>query len=117
MAIVRSLRTLALCLFLFASPIALLAADGRISGTVKRTDGRPIAGVIVQAAGTSNAVLTDSTGAFLLEGLAPGTYTVSFTAGEHASYETVEVRSGETSRLDEVVDWRISIAETITVTS
>jgi outer membrane receptor for ferrienterochelin and colicins len=117
MATVRSLRTLALSLLLFASPLALLAADGRISGTVKRTDGRPIAGVIVQAIGTSNAVLSDSTGAFLLDGLAPGTYTLSFSAGEHASNETVEVRSNETSRVDKVVDWRISIAETITVTS
>ncbi|HEX6179304.1 MAG TPA: TonB-dependent receptor, partial [Thermoanaerobaculia bacterium] len=47
-----------------------------------------------------------------------GTYTVNFSAGEHtATQENVTVTDGAASRVDKQVDWRISIAETITVTS
>ena len=94
-----------------------LAADGRITGRVTRDNGSPIGGVIVQALGTNRATLTESNGQYVLD-VPPGTYTLNFSAGEHAATETgVVVTSGATVRLDKAVDWRISIAETITVTS
>ena len=96
----------------------LLAADGRVAGRVTRTDGTPIGGVIVQAVGVSNAALTAQNGTYTLDGIPPGTYTLSFTAGEHAATEeNVVVESAQTKKVDKTVDWRISIAETITVTS
>jgi iron complex outermembrane receptor protein len=110
------LPILVLALLLVATSV--LAADGRISGRVTRTDGSPLAGVIVQAIGTSRATLTDSNGAYVLDGIPEGTYTLSFTAGEHASsQDNVRVTGGQTTRADQAVDWRISIAETITVTT
>ncbi len=118
MTLNRSLRTVSIAVICVALAFPLLAADGRINGTVKRTDGSPLAGVIVQAIGTSRATLTDGNGMFILDGLAPATYTLSFTAGEHTASEAgVEVRSNETTRTEKMVDWRISIAETIVVTS
>ena len=94
-----------------------LAADGRITGRVTRDNGSPIGGVIVQALDTSRATLTDSNGQYVLD-VPPGAYTLNFSAGEHAATESgVVVTSGQTVRVDKAVDWRISIAETITVTS
>ncbi|HUP44915.1 MAG TPA: TonB-dependent receptor, partial [Thermoanaerobaculia bacterium] len=96
----------------------LFAADGRIRGRVTRENGTPIGGVIVQALGTNRAALTDSNGHYLLEGVPPGTYTLNFSAGEHTATEpNVVVPDGGTAQRDRQVAWRISIAETITVTS
>ncbi len=109
--------TFALALFLLSASVAA-AADGRISGRLTRTDGSPLAGVVVQALGSSTATITDSNGAFQLDGLAPGSYTLNFSVGDHTATEAnVTVRSGETSRVTKSVDWRISMAETITVTT
>jgi iron complex outermembrane receptor protein len=116
MAVFRSPRLLLVTL-LFAFTSLAAWADGRISGKVTRSDGSPLPGVVVQAIGTGKATLTDSTGVFLLEGVPAGRYDLSFTAGEHAAQEGVTVTDGETTRVDKQVDWRISIAETITVTS
>ncbi|HUP48140.1 MAG TPA: TonB-dependent receptor [Thermoanaerobaculia bacterium] len=97
---------------------SVLAADGRISGRVTRENGTPIGGVIVQALGTNRATLTDSAGHYVLDGIPEGTYTISFSAGDHGATERdVVVTGGQAARLDKQVDWRISIAETITVTS
>ena len=113
----RSSRLILITLLFAFIPI-LAWADGRISGKVTRADGSALPGVVVQAIGTGKATLTDSTGVFLLEGVPAGRYDISFTAGEHAAtQEGVVVNDGETARVDKQVDWRISIAETITVTS
>ena len=104
---------LAVCLLVSVSALA----DGRITGRVTRDNGSPIGGVIVQAIGTSRATLTDPNGNYSLD-VPAGTYTVNFSAGEHtATQENVTVTEGGTARVDRQVDWRISIAETITVTS
>jgi iron complex outermembrane receptor protein len=96
---------------------SLFAADGRITGRVTRDNGSPIGGVIVQALGTNRATLTDVNGNYTLT-VPPGTYTLNFSAAEHtATQESITVGDGETVRADRQVDWRISVAETITVTS
>ncbi|HVS32135.1 MAG TPA: TonB-dependent receptor [Thermoanaerobaculia bacterium] len=108
--------TLTFVLLLLAA--SALAADGRITGRVTRADGSGLAGVVVQAIGSGTATITESSGSYSLTGIAPGTYTLSFSAGEYsASQPDVIVTSGGNTRVDKAVDWRISIAETITVTS
>ncbi len=108
--------TLIFVLLLLAA--SALAADGRITGRVTRADGSGLAGVVVQAIGSGTATITESSGSYSLTGIAPGTYTLSFSAGEYsASQPDVIVTSGGNTRVDKAVDWRISIAETITVTS
>jgi iron complex outermembrane receptor protein len=114
----RSTNSLFLGFVLAFLPFVLCAASGRIAGKVTRTNGSPLAGVIVQAVGSSKATTTDANGSYTLEGIAPGTYDVSFSAGEFgATQEAIVVTGGETTRLDKIVDWRISIAETMTVTA
>jgi outer membrane receptor for ferrienterochelin and colicins len=111
-------RTLSVTLLLLLLATSLFAADGRITGRVTRADGSPVGGVIVQPVGMSKATLTDSNGNYTLDGIAPGTYTLSFVAGERTATEAnVVVGDGETKRVDKQVDWNISFAETITVTS
>ncbi|MGZ8866853.1 MAG: TonB-dependent receptor [Thermoanaerobaculia bacterium] len=104
-------------LILLLAATSLFAADGKITGRVTRDNGSPIGGVIVQAIGTNRATITDQNGHFTLA-VPPGTYTLNLSAGEHvATQENVTVGDGETVRSDRQVDWRISVAETITVTS
>jgi outer membrane receptor for ferrienterochelin and colicins len=114
----RSARLFFLIFAILSLATSVLAADGRITGRVTRPDGTPIGGVIVQPVGLSTAAVTDSSGHYSLGGIPPGTYTLSFVAGEHVANEpNVVVASAETRTVDKQVDWRISIAETITVTS
>jgi outer membrane receptor for ferrienterochelin and colicins len=111
---VRSLF-LAFCLMLFATSV--FAQQGNISGRITRTNGSGIGGVIVQVVELSKVELSDSNGNFRFA-VPPGTYTLSFVAGEQAVTETgVVVTSGGTTRVDKQVDWNLSVAETITVYS
>lgn len=116
MARSRSLRLPLLVIALMFTGTALLAADGRISGRVTRSDGSAIAGVVVQAVGVGSATVTNADGNYSLD-VPAGSYTLSFSAGEHVATEpNVRVAAGETKRVDKVVDWRIGMAETIIVT-
>lgn len=109
-----SIRALFLGLLLLtATP--LFAAQ--IRGRITRADGTGIGGVIVQAIGTDRVTLSEPNGSFTLD-VPPGTYTVSFTAGDKvATQDNVAVVAGTPTTLDKSVDWQLSVAETITVYS
>lgn len=110
-------RRLFLGCLAFLCAISVYAADGHIQGHISRTDGSPLGGVIVQIVELSKATLSDSNGAFAFDRVAPGTYTLQYNAGDQVATEPVEVTSGATSRVDKKVDWKLSVAETITVYS
>ena len=117
MAIRRSVRVLCLFIVLSLLAVPLFAANGRISGRITRDDGTGIGGVIVQVVELSRAITTESDGSFSLD-VPAGTYTVQFVAGDQATTENnVTVTGGQTTTVDKKVDWRLSIAETITVYS
>jgi iron complex outermembrane receptor protein len=104
-----------LCLVLLAP--AAFAANGRISGRITRPDGSGIGGVIVQIVETSQVELSDANGEFRFS-VPPGTYSISFVAAEQAATEpNVVVTSDATTRVDKQVDWKLSVAESITVYS
>ncbi len=116
MGSVRSIRVLSL-VFLLLCGTSLYAAHGHIAGRVTRTDGSGIGGVIVEVVELSRAEQTDQNGNYLFE-LPPGSYTVRFSAGNQVATESaVSVGDGATTKLDKQVDWKLSIAETITVYS
>jgi hypothetical protein len=73
------------------------SGPGAIAGTVtSATDGHPLANATVTAAGQST--LTNSTGAYSISNVAPGTYTVSASlSGWQTNSTTVSVTSGATS--------------------
>jgi outer membrane receptor for ferrienterochelin and colicins len=89
--------------------------NGRIVGHVTRPDGAGLAGVSVQAG--DREVLTDEAGGYALE-VPAGTYDVTFNlGGESTSESGVEVAAGGVRTLDKTVDWDVSFADAITVTS
>ena len=97
--------------------VNLFAADGQIAGRITRANGSGIGGVIVQVIETGAAELSDANGDFRFT-VPAGTYTLNFVAGENVSTESnVVVTGGQTTRVDERVDWNLSVAETITVYS
>lgn len=118
MALARGLR--AHFLFVVVSLLVsapLFAAHGHIEGRVVRPDGTGLGGVIVEVAEKSLVEATDSSGRFRFE-LDPGVYTLRFAAGDQTATETgVTVTEGQTARVEKQVDWKLSLAETITVYS
>ncbi|HEV7768124.1 MAG TPA: TonB-dependent receptor [Thermoanaerobaculia bacterium] len=113
----RSVRSLflAFCLTLLATSV--YAQQGFITGRITRANGSGIGGVIAQVVELSKVELTDSNGNFRFD-VPPGTYSLSFIAGEQAANESnVTVTAGNTTRVDKQVDWNLSVAETITVYS
>ncbi len=100
-----------------AGGIASAQESGRIEGRVTRSDGSGIGGVSVRVDETDQVVLTESDGGFVLE-VAPGTYSLTFSLVDRtASQVGVEVAPGAAVTVDKNVDWDVSYAETITVTS
>src|SRR5688572_22007283 len=83
MAFRRPVRVLCLLMILSLVAMPLLAANGRISGRISRSDGTGIGGVIVQVVELSRAVITESDGTFVLD-VPPGTYTLNLVAGDQA---------------------------------
>lgn len=76
---------------------------GQITGTVTdSTTGEPLPGVNVVIVGTQQGAATDVQGNYTLSGLAPGSYTlqVSFIGYAPKTVPGVEVRDGETTRVD-----------------
>jgi len=116
MAFRRFVRFVCLLLILSLVAVPMFAANGRISGRITRSDGTGIGGVIVQVVELSRAITSESDGSFSFD-VPPGTYTLNFVAGEQAATETVTVSDSQTATVNKEVDWRLSIAETITVYS
>jgi len=109
----RLLFTLAMALL---PAMAAAQGSGQLAGSVTGTGG-PLAGVTVVINEAAMAEITDDNGNYLLTGLPPGSYTVSFSLGDNSQEAQVTVEPGKTARLDQTVDWDVSYAETITVYS
>ncbi|MCP4205275.1 MAG: TonB-dependent receptor, partial [bacterium] len=76
-----------------------------------------IGGVTVVVGEPGEVEITKGDGSFVFHKLPAGTYTLSFSLGDHADSTSVEVVAGETATADKTVDWDLSFAETITVYS
>lgn len=91
-------------LLLAAGPAA--AQSGAVAGTVTDATGDPVQHAEISVVGTRIGALTDADGAFRLTGVPAGTHDVRI---RHVSYqarmlEGVEVRPGETTRVDAVLE-------------
>jgi iron complex outermembrane recepter protein len=92
-----------LCMLpLLASPLDAQVTAGAIAGTVANSSTRQfLSSAEIKINGTSQSVLTDREGGFILPNLAPGSYRieVSYT-GLDPETRTVEVVGGQTARAD-----------------
>ena len=92
--------------------------NGQIEGKVSREDGKGVGGVTVVLNETGAVEVTNNSGTFNFDGVPPGTYTISFTIGDNATTKSgVEVAAGAVTTADQLVDWDVSFADTITVFS
>ena len=100
------LRIFLLLLLVVALPLTAMAqtGTGRITGVVTDSTGGVLPGVTVGVRGPGNVVrstVTDSSGKYLIEKLAPGSYTLSFElAGFATQSSTVVVAAGEAATVE-----------------
>jgi iron complex outermembrane receptor protein len=95
-----------------------LAQTGTLTGQVTGEGGATLPNVSVVINEISRAAITDAQGRFRFDAVPAGTYSLSFTSGDRTDVEEgVEVRAGETTRLDNALDWQVLFAETLVVTS
>jgi len=114
----KRILVFALGLLLLVAGMAAAQENGRIEGKVTRDDGTPLGGVQVQVQGSDRSAQTGSDGTYRIDGVPPGSYTLTFTLSDNSTTETgVEVAAGAARTVDKSVDWDVSFAETITVTS
>lgn len=94
---------------------ALAQQNGRIAGRITNAEGQGTSGVYIILG--ERVAVSDSTGRYALEGVAPGEQTLSFTLGDNTETQNVTVNAGETTNVDLRVDWKYTIADTLTVYS
>jgi outer membrane receptor for ferrienterochelin and colicins len=114
----KRILIIALGLLLLVAGLAVAQETGRIEGKVTRDDGTPLGGVSVRVEGSNRSAQTGSDGTYRLDGVPAGPHTLTFSLSDNSTTETgVEVAAGATRTVDKTVDWDVSFAETITVTS
>jgi hypothetical protein len=83
------------------SPSAFAGITGILAGTVKDSDGNPIAGVTVRVLGTTRGGISKSDGKFTISNINAGEYTVQATAvGKDTSLNKVYISADQTFILD-----------------
>jgi len=116
---VRSTLTFGFVLLMVATPMLAQITTGIISGSVKGGDGSLLPGVTVTATSPalqgSRVAYTGPNGDYILRGLPPGKYAVTFEMSGLASTDkNVNVELGQTSQLDVQLN-QSTKTETITV--
>jgi outer membrane receptor protein involved in Fe transport len=119
----RVFSVLAMILFVTANSLSMRAQEslGKISGTVKDGDGAAIVGVEVALINSQGAILrttiTDAEGSFMLDGVAPGNYSVSVARRGFGHFRSaVQVLPGATKQLDVKLEVN-ALNEEVTVTA
>jgi hypothetical protein len=101
---------------------ALLAADGSVAGRVTDPQGNLVPGAVLRLSGGAGAAQPSATsgadGQFLFRSLAPGTYTLSASAGDfEPATQTFPLGEGEALRVDLKFVRMASRHEAVTVTA
>ena len=102
---------------LLVAPLGVAHAErsGRIQGRVTAVAGGGVAAVKVAVRELARTRLTKADGGFAFEKVPPGSYSLSFTLGDHSAQESVEVEAGVTTEVNRRVDWPLGFADSITV--
>jgi len=118
--IFRPLR--AICLAVCAVAVASSATaqpapgSGRLEGIVVREDGSGVGGVLVLIEELGKSELTDVNGRYAFGGIPAGTYRLLSALGPQSLQQSgVVVSAGTTTTLRAVVDWPVSVFESVLV--
>ena len=99
-----------------AARTAAAAGGARLTGTVRRANGKPVADAAVALLASGTETRTDAHGAFALAGLPSGTQTVEVRHIGFAPARTiVDLGRGRESRADVVLDDRMPVLDAVTV--
>ena len=91
-------------------------SNGRIDGRLIRNDGTGVGAATVVLNETGATEFTSPSGQFFFSNLPPGSYSITFTLGEHVvTLQGVRVTSATTTALEETVDWTVGFTETLIV--
>jgi iron complex outermembrane receptor protein len=88
--------------------------EGRLFNDVAAL--RAVTVTLQPARGPAQTTISQDDGSFRFDGVAPGRYSIDFVLGEHIAHaDNVDVRPGETARIEQQLDWESGFAETVTV--
>ena len=107
-------------LFFGTATATAQAQTGKISGTiVDKSNGEPIAGATIRVEGTKKGAYSDIKGKFTVKKVPAGVYTVSARAlgFNNIKIEKVEVKPGETAKLNIQVESEAVVGEEVVVTA
>ncbi|MEO1087398.1 MAG: carboxypeptidase regulatory-like domain-containing protein, partial [Acidobacteriota bacterium] len=90
---------------------------GSIDGKVERENGKGVGGVTVVVSELGAVEITNNDGSFNFGNVPAGSYTVNFSLGDNADSQTIDVSADAVATMNQIVDWDVSFAETITVFS
>jgi len=110
---------LTLILWLMAAQAQAAEIPGRIAGRVLEVRGHtPLEGVNVSVVGTKLGAVTDKNGAFAIEGLAPGTYSVLFRmiGYKDKTLRNVVVVTGTTTNVEASLEGKVYDLKGVVVT-
>src|SRR5689334_9615396 len=98
----KTVRLIALTAIAVASPLSAPAGVGRIAGHVRDAAGQPLAGAQVVVVGTRFTAVTDRGGAYGIESVPEGAYSLQarFIGYTPLELHGVRVSSGATSTAD-----------------
>jgi iron complex outermembrane receptor protein len=90
-------------LSLLLPTVAVLAQTGSVEGTIKTSDGHAAEYVNVSIEGFSKTTVSNTQGNFEITGLAPGKYTIVASSISENRKQSIEIKSGEVTRVDLVL--------------
>ena len=97
---------------------SIAAQTGNIKGRVSTSDGQAAEFVNIILKGTGKGATADAAGAYLIEGIKPGTYTLQASfVGLSTESQTVEVQAGQTTNLDFILSTNSEDLKEVVVTA
>ena len=97
-------------------PALIFAQNGRLKGTVKDSIGNPIEGATVLIKEASTGTTTDARGSFLIENIAPGTYSIAVNmVGYNTGMIQATIKANETTTLSLNLNSRVNSLKELTI--
>lgn len=111
-------RSVLAVVFVLLAGAAYAQQTGTVAGRVLHGSigVRGITVVLVLGTTSVQEAITADDGSFAISGVAPGSYSLVLTLGEHVEYvDEIEVRPGATAQIERQVEWESGFSDSVTV--